>query len=373
MPRSGGVIPDEEAGVSSSRGTARAIVLALGVLLSGAGCSLGKIGPSPGDGRVVVLVSGGGATSPFTTPTSACTNAKGFAAGSTDSALREALLAAGHRVYTAPAQVGPGPIASATGEWGFSGCPAALPESMTVNSMGPIDDAGASLAAFFEYLQTTYGVTRIDVVAHSMGGLYSRSAIRRLKDARSPLRFRSLTTIGTPWEGSFAADYATGALAFSACGGDAVCEASMTEFKTVWLPNSTGTGTQGTRAYLAGPDGWNEKQGRVLEGIPVTLIGGSYLATPKGGAAADPAVWPNDNLVALSSALATGVSDTVLPHRACLVFPDLHSIYYSAQRKVDWKQALTFDPRVIAAVRTAVEGADVALQRGYRSGCPAAH
>lgn len=345
-----------------------ALLAGLGALLLSGGCSLGKIGPSPGDGRAVVLVSGGGATSPFTTPTSACT--KGFAAGSTDSALREALLAAGHRVYTSPAQVGAGPIASAAGEWGFSGCPEALAESMTVNSMGPIDDAGASLASFFEHLRTTYGVTRIDVVAHSMGGLYSRSAIRRLKEARSPLRFRSLTTIGTPWEGSFAADYATGALALSACGGDAVCEASMKEFKTVWLPNSTGTGSQGTRAYLAGPDGWNERQGRVLEGIPVTLIGGSALA--KGGAGADPAVWPNDNLVALSSALATGVSDTVVPHRACLTFPDLHSIYYAAQRKVDRKQALTYDPAVIAAVRTAVEGADVALQRGYRSGCPAA-
>jgi hypothetical protein len=142
----------------------------------------------------------------------------------------------------------------------------------------------------------------------------------------------------------------------------------MNEYKTDWLPASTGTGEQGTRAYLAGPGGWNERQGDVLQGIPVTLIGGAYHVKEGG----DAAVWPNDNLVALSSALATGVSDAVLPHRACVIFPDLHSVYYAAQRKVDRTNGLTFDPRAIAAVRAAVEGADTALLRAYRSGCPAA-
>ena len=335
-------------------------------LAAACGCSSGSAAPPRTDGRVVVVVSGGGATSPFTTPTEACT--KGFAAGSSDTALREALLAAGYRVYTSPAQVGAGTIPSATGEWGFSGCPAALPVSMTVDSMGPIDDAGASLAAFLEHLRASYGATTVDLVCHSMGGLYARSAIRRLGEAGSPLRIRSLTTIGTPWEGSFAADYATGALALAECDGDKVCEAAMEEFKTAWLPNSTGTGQQGTRKYLAGPDGWNARQGSVLRGIPVTLLAGDYHRKAGG----KPEVWPNDNLVALGSALATGVSDTVVPHRTCFTFPDLHSIYYASQRKVDRKTGLTWDPRVLAAVRTALENADTALARPSRVGCPAA-
>ena len=40
----------------------------------------------------VVIVSGGAAVSPFTTPKSACNTDYGYAAGSTDSFMREYLL-----------------------------------------------------------------------------------------------------------------------------------------------------------------------------------------------------------------------------------------------------------------------------------------
>ena len=52
------------------------------------------------ESHAVVIVSGGAAVSPFTTPTQAC--GSGLAAGNTDTALREALLKAGHQVFTSP-------------------------------------------------------------------------------------------------------------------------------------------------------------------------------------------------------------------------------------------------------------------------------
>lgn len=333
------------------------------VILGASGCG----GSNTVEKRAVVIVSGGGATSPFTTPSAACK--QGFAAGSTDDALRTALLKSGYEVFTSPAQVGPSVVTSDATAYGFGDCPSALPAAMTVNSVGPIDEAGTHLAAFFEHLQMAYGITTIDIVGHSMGGLFSRSAIKALKAAHSNLQFRSLTTLGTPWEGAFPADYATGgAVTLADCNGDAVCEASLTEFKEFWLPNSTGAGQQVTRAYLTGPTGWNERQGSALSGIPVTLIGGDYLKN----ASTRTEVWPNDNLVSLRSALATGVSDTVLPHRTCLTLPDLHSIYMADQRKVDRSIGLTFDTKAIAAVTAAIQNAPTALSQPNRAGCPTA-
>ena len=53
-----------------------------------------------GSDCAVVIMSGGDAVSPFTTPDLAC--AVGLAAGNTATALRDRLLAEGHQVYTAP-------------------------------------------------------------------------------------------------------------------------------------------------------------------------------------------------------------------------------------------------------------------------------
>jgi len=133
--------------------------------------------------RALVIVSGGDAESPFTTPQQAC--ASGLAAGNSDTALREHLLAAGHMVFTSPAKSGPGTIAASLGFGGFADGPDPLPAVLTVNSVGDIDQAGHNLAAFWMYLQQTYGVTELDVVGHSMGGLFARAAIRVLKEQLS--------------------------------------------------------------------------------------------------------------------------------------------------------------------------------------------
>lgn len=298
--------------------------------------------------RAVVIVSGGAAVSPFTTAEAACRS--GLAAGNTDTFLREGLLAADHRVFTSPARIGSGPVTEDTGWGGFSDGPPALPAEMTVNAVGDIDEAGQSLARFLGHLREAFGVEVVDIVAHSMGGLFSRSAIRVLRDSGSPLKIRTLTTIGTPWEGGFSADYVAGDLGLDACNGDAVCERSMTEFAELVAASSEGAGEQVTERYLAGPAGWNERQGDALAGLPVVLIGGDYCS-----ALGDAQVWPNDGLVALRSALAERVSARVLPHRTTHRFADVHSIYFSHVLGLAWERALTWDPDVLAVVRDAIE------------------
>lgn len=54
--------------------------------------------------RVVVLVSGTAATTPFTTPKRACRT--GFSAGNTWEFIRDYLVKKGYKVYTAPASIG---------------------------------------------------------------------------------------------------------------------------------------------------------------------------------------------------------------------------------------------------------------------------
>ena len=146
--------------------------------------------------RAVVLVSGGGLRTPFTTPTQACKDGDGFqAAGSTKTALRKYLLERGKQVYTAPTMDNWGPVTEPRRDsiGPFTGCPDQLPESMTILSTGDWNAGGERLARFLGYLNTRYGVTDVDLVGHSNGGVWSRAAIKVLKDTNSTIRVRSLT------------------------------------------------------------------------------------------------------------------------------------------------------------------------------------
>lgn len=300
----------------------------------------------------VVVVSGGDATSPFTTPDQAC--GSGLAAGNTDSAIRQYLLEHGHTVYTSPAVAGRGPVTDTDGFGAFGAAPIALPEIMTVNSTGSIDTAGEHLARFFTFLRHDYGVDQIHVVGHSMGGLYSRAAFRVLQALNSPIRIRSLTTIGTPWQGSYLSDYANGITAKADALGDAFCEAAMDEMRAEVLRLMAGSGREVNQAFLMGADGWNDYQAGVLDDIPVTLVAGNRFSAPGDDPAANSTVWPNDGLVATSSALAADISDAVLPNRRSVTFDGTHSIYVSDAAGLPWETALTWDPRVLEVVRQAI-------------------
>lgn len=321
-------------------------------------------------------MSGGGAVSPFTTPTHACSSEDGFlSAGNTDSALREYLLATGKQVYTAPAMVPWGTVAEPdpTSFGPFKECPDALPESMTVMSFGDIDAAGEKLARFVTYLHDEYGVTDVDFVGHSNGGLFSRAATRILRQTHAPVTVRSITMLGTPNDGSVPGSYTWGEYTKADCRGNVYCE----RFNETWLgyaaQNDLGLNRENTFKYLNGALGWNRAQAGYLDGIPVTLLAGAAF-TADGG---NPTMWPNDGITSRSSAWATGVSDAVIPWRTCWVAPLTHSIYVTddyntvmkPQPPWDWQTALTWNTDALARVDRAIDEADTALQKPNREGC----
>lgn len=298
--------------------------------------------------RALVIVSGGAAHSPFTTPDAACRG--GLPAGTTDTFLREGLLAAGHEVFTAPAHVGAGQALADEAEPGFSAPPEVLPAEVTINSAGTIDGAGHHLAGFLALLSQRYGYTSFDLVAHSMGGLFSRAALRVLRDTASPLCVRSLTSIGTPWTGSFAAEVEAGQRDPADLAGDPRFAAVLAGFsaEAASAPRD-GAAEQVTSGYLTGADGWNARQAGLLDGLTVTLVGGAAFT-----ADGPPSAWPNDGLVSLRSALAQDVPASVLPHRVTHTFDDVHSLFFAGQFGVPVERALTWDPAVLAVVADAV-------------------
>jgi len=332
-----------------------------------AGCSGGPgSGEKRPQGAAVVIVSGGDAVSPFTTNDAAC--ATGLAAGNTGTAIRDFLIGKGYTVYTSPAMNGRGQVVDQQGFGAFGVCPVTLPENMTVNSTGSIDTAGEHLARFVKWLHDEKGVTEVDFVGHSMGGLYSRAAIRVLATTNAPVKARSLTTIGTPWQGSYLSDYANDLIPLTECGGDRFCETAMKDFRVRTLQLMSGSGREVNKAFLMGSNGWNQFQSGVLDKIPVTLIAGRKFTLPGPG---NPAVWPNDGIVAQESALAKGINDPVLPHRRCFSFEDTHSIFVSDQAGLDWKAALTWDPQVFDVIDQALRDAPTAMESANRQDCPA--
>ena len=292
--------------------------------------------------RSVVVVSGGDAVSPFTTPTLAC--GRGLAAGNTDTALREALLAAGRPVYTAPAMnartVVQEPDPDSFGAFGDQ--PVVLPAHLTMISNGDIDNAGEHLARFAHYLYDEHDVTAIDWVTHSNGGLFARAATRILGEIGHPLRVTSLTTLGAPWMGGVPNRIVYGELPESVCLGDPAA-LRMVEMLRIEAETELGLGPQDTYRYLMGEHGWNQAQAGVLDGIPVFLVGGTGLSVDGG----DPELWPNDGLVSEYSALATGIGADVLPMRRTASYPLVHSIFVADMLGLDWQQGMTWNTQVL--------------------------
>lgn len=60
----------------------------------------------------------------------------------------------------------------------------------------------------------------------------------------------------------------------------------------------------------------------------------------------------------------------MLPQRRCYAFGDTHRIYVSNEAGLDCKTALTWDPQVLDALRSAIDDAPKALQSGNRRDCP---
>jgi len=297
--------------------------------------------------HAVVLVSGGAAVTPYTTPDAAA--ATGLAAGNTMTAIRAALLERGHTVYTSPARVGDGQVREDSGWQGFGDVPEVLPAEITVNAVGTIDDAGRRLAAFLRHLAAEQGVESVDLVAHSMGGLFSRAAISEFRVSSGPTVQR-LITIGTPWTGSVLGDYYAGDIALEAAHGHEITEQIFRETQKFAAEKSQGAADQVSSRYLTGESGWNARHAGELDGIAVTVIAGTYYDEHS-----EPTtLWPHDGLVQRASALALDVPTSVLPAHEAFEFDDIHSIFFANIAGIPWERAITWDPRVIDVIDEAL-------------------
>jgi len=299
--------------------------------------------------HAIVLVSGGGAVTPFTTPEAGA--GEGLAAGNSLTALREHLLGLGLVVYTAPARIGAGEVTEDTGWQGFSAVPEVLPAEVTVNAVGDIDDAGTALAGFLRLVQTRYGVDEVDLVGHSMGGLFSRAAIRIAHERGDGPAVRRLVTLGTPWTGGLLGDVVAGDLSEADADGDTTTQHILARSAEYAAANSQGAAEEVSERALAGDAGWNARQAGVLDAIPVTLLAGAALRHDGG----NPLLWPHDGLVSRRSARAELVPPAVLPHRRVVDLPDdVHSIFFADAFGLPWERALTWDPAALAAVAAAL-------------------
>lgn len=220
----------------------------------------------------VVLVSGFDTSSPFTTSAEECAGREGPTWGD-PSGPAAALRAAGLAVFTAPvANTGaaPPPACLAAGQ-------PAPPASATIDSNGDIDANGRALGELLGFLQSSYGVDTVNLVGHSAGGLWSRSAITQLASAGGP-RVQSLTTLGTPHTGSFGADLAetlvNGQCKESNQVEQIVCEAVLAVIQAEFQSLGPTAIEQLTSTFLAG---WNPQQ---QLGCPVAVMGGNWLSLP---------------------------------------------------------------------------------------------
>lgn len=312
--------------------------------------------------RVAVMVSGVGSISPFTTPSEGCES--GLSAGSTDAYVRDYLLAEGIDVYTAPVMMGPVEVSpSATLEEGgpYGDCPQQLSPDLTIDSIGSVFTGGEHLAAFINYLNEEYGVTEVDLIAHSLGGIFTRNGIKTLQENSSPVTVRSLTTIGSPWEPVMLAvpPYDPE----NACDGSEICKEVLgmlipiepvRQIVDFFQPESF--------------DAWTNDQEGVLDDIPVTLIAGTYFTKEAGRADK----WPNDGYVQYSAATARSVPDSVLPIRSCFVQPFTHSPFTSALVGDTPESAITWNDQTGQIVANAIRVAGTDKQLPNRLGCPAA-
>ena len=310
--------------------------------------------------RAVVIVSGGAAISPFTTPTAACKT--GYSAGSTDTFMRSYLKARGLQVFTSPAMAGRGQVTD-QGQLGgpFGSCPKALPAYMTVNSAGDIELAGVHLANFVNYIHDVYGITEVDFVAHSMGGLYSRSAIAYLKATKSPVKAKSLTTLGTPWGGAIFAQPTDPGNPKSSCDGFIVCESLL----DVFAASAPVVIVEDSPAQIAA---LNAANAGVLRDIPVTMIAGDAFTKPGSSSP----IWPNDGIVSVPDALAAPVSDAAITHRRCYLYEGgTHSVYISKAAGLPESKAITWNSTTANWVYRAIASSGKTMKTPNRVGCPA--
>lgn len=323
----------------------------LAIALLGLG-SCSSSGSSPGGStspyRAVVIVSGVLSESPFTTSDQACST--GYAAGNTDTFLRDHFLQNGLQVFTLPARIGDGIVEEtmSTSDGPFGGCPPALPATVTLNSTSTFEVGGDQIRNFVQYLHDEYGLTDVDFVSHSTGGPWTRAGIASMQKAGTPVRVASFSTVGSPWESPMIAKPRDPADPTSSCDGAPVC-LSFAKGIMAFMPEVSPLMEQMGRGYSA----WSAGLAGSLNGIPLTLIAGTYFTRPDG----DASHWPNDAVVDEQAATASNVPTNIVPSHTSVSFPDVHSLFVARGMGLPDETALTWDPRVGAAIVAGIRAA----------------
>lgn len=294
------------------------------------------INPNSGSGDAVVLVSGFMSQTPFTTPGNVC-SASGMSSGGTWSAMQSALATDGFPVFTVPETTydyptpdSPTPVAITPSTMGFGSCAATqLPASMTLNTAGDFDLNSNILANILEYINTNYGVTRVWLVGHSDGGLWARGAMD-YASFMSGVSVDSITTIDTPYTGSFLAN--TAADQTSGCGFlNPSCDAL--EAILNYFSSSLAQGAaldEMTSSYMVD---WNSRMANVAGTTPFYAASAIGLNDPdtfnslSSGTGSQPFYNPNDVAVGIASQQAQGlVENGTIASLACFAtIPGLHT------------------------------------------------
>lgn len=245
--------------------------------------------------RAVVVIQGGGAPHPYTTPWGACEGGR--------PAFAQALVDAGLPVFTAPGYSNT--QASTAGE---TGCPAQPPVEVQWNTSAYPTQAGQAVLGFLGYLNATYGYRTFDLVGYSYGGVVARATVAALK--RRPaagtmapafsyaqaavdagVSIPSIVTMNSPHFGSptydIAFDPGTYTQPVRRAWGQQFADAGaglrvfqVTEGAgAVQVLSTTGHATRD-------PQRWDARQAGVLTGVSLTLIAGDYCgrACVPGGA-----------------------------------------------------------------------------------------
>ena len=300
----------------------------------------------------VVLVSGFTTTTPFTNPDPACNGQEGLT-WSPPTGVAAALKAAGNSVFTAPVRHLNDPVALPCPA---SGAPAP-PIGTYINSGGDDDANGAALAGFLAFLRDNYGVQRVQLVGHSDGGNWSRSAITQ-DSAYSGVTVRSLTTLGTPYTGAFTADLAVetqgGKCDFSNPIEQGICDALLDVIDTVFKNMGQTATNQLTHDYLTA---WNQRQ--QIGRCPVTTIAGTFF-----GIKAIPGFRyynPSDALVGQASGLAQAADSLTFetipaPAIPNLQFGGLYPVVHSATLSFLTPKNLLNQPAISSRVASIVAG-----------------
>lgn len=208
-----------------------------------------------------------------------------------------------------------------------------------------IDSGGKSLVSFLLYLHDTYGVVNVTVIAHSMGGIFSRAAMKVLRDRDYPVHVRSLSTLGSPWyQGTWFGDITwsslgfPGLLTFNDLQNDTETLELYSALKGL-VPNNGPLGPSPYKEIFGavGPfletstpylQSWSNDCAGVLDNVDVNIVGGGYFKAPN-PETANVTVFPHDGIPSLYSTLAVGIPESVLPRaslRLNLTFMDnVHS------------------------------------------------